>query len=178
MHNAPHHMTHYVPDLIELTDIFAANDADISLRQWGLDCRTHLCGSHDAVFADFLTEELVTGVEYFYCIDDAANSAGLIWHHSATHLDDLAHMRFLHSKGFNKAVVLYIETWRPGLHCVHFADIQPAHGASMHIPLNRTAWPAPQPPRQNFPHHFMSGMPYRLMLIVFWALTFLNYNSS
>ena len=149
VHNAPHQLTNFVPDFIELPDIFTAEDAGSSLRQWGLACQIHLCGSHDAVFADFLSEDHTSGVDYLYCIDDAANPAGLIWHHSATPLDELAHMKFLHTKGFNKAVVLHIETWRPGLLCVHFADIQPTHATSLSNSSLRTPWPAPQPTRQS-----------------------------
>ena len=104
---------------------------------------THLCGSHDVVFADFLASSSRDYFEHVYCCDDENCEHDVLWRHAGSPSDEHAHMRFLHQKGFNKAVILHVEHWRFGLESVHVTDVQPQH----EIPVQRfrTRTPLAQP---------------------------------
>ena len=70
-------------------------------------------------------------------------------HSAPTQLTETAHMRFLHSCGYLRAVLLMGEREiRPGLSIVHFHNNQPALDMTLsckHVP---TPWPTPQPVHQ------------------------------
>ena len=69
-------------------------------------------------------------------------------------LSELEHMKFLCKQGFLKAVILYEETWRTRVRCLHFEDVKPQHELRHPCQRIRTPWPAPQPQRPHQPAPF------------------------
>ena len=96
-------------------------------------------------FADFESHVPSRHFEYLYCIDDVIKTEGVFLRSTSSRCDGHDHMKFLHSKGYNKAAIILIEDWREGLSCIHFDDVQPQHEAGTHQIRNRTPWPSRQP---------------------------------
>eukprot|EP00435_Cladocopium_sp_Y103_P064835 s146_g26.t1 len=144
LHNAPVEFSS-VPDYIELPGVYSAQNASLELSSWGLDCQAFLCGTHDVIFAHFGTAGDSALYEYILCGPDTM-SATAVFYCCADHpLSEHDHMKYLHKRGYTKAVLLFSETWDTNVTCLHFDDVQPQFEARAQTLRHRTPWPARQP---------------------------------
>eukprot|EP00435_Cladocopium_sp_Y103_P013990 s3230_g3.t1 len=146
-HNAPLHLSALMPSYLEMPTFYTKNEAVTELAAWGFHCECFICGVHDSIFAFFEFEEILPEdtCVYVYCNKQSEPGPSVLIHSSTVHMDEHAHMRFLHLKGCTKSVIWSIEQWKPCLFCVHFEDVQPQHEVPARPLRLRTPWPTRQP---------------------------------
>ena len=79
-----------------------------------------------------------------YWHSNATTSDDVLLHTEATPMDELTHMRFLHSCGFLRAVTTCIRPLREGLLLIHFYNNQPELEGPQMSCKTQTPWPPPQ----------------------------------
>eukprot|EP00435_Cladocopium_sp_Y103_P023500 s582_g5.t1 len=170
LHNASPELHHLVPDYIELPGIYSAQNATLELASWGLVCTTFLCGAHDTVFAHFGTTPDANLFEYVLCGPGPMAMPAVFYRYDFHPLDEHDHMKYLHRKGFTKAVLLHCEQWDSNLTCIHFDDVQPQFDVRAQVHRPRTPWPTRQPVHQAtgtlLPVPELSGTSLRCLLQV------------
>lgn len=79
-----------------------------------------------------------------YWQTNATNADDVILHTETEQMDDLSHMRFLHSCGFLRAVTTSIRTLREGLVLISFHNNEPELEGRQKKCTDPTPWPLPQ----------------------------------
>ena len=144
LHDASSDLAAQIPTVIELPEIYTAQDAESEMAQWGLQCKVFLCGEHDTVFAHFSLTDAAQW-HYVYCGRDLTATNGVILQSSQRPLTEIEHMKFLCHQGFIKAVLTHEEPWMPQIRCIHFEDVRPQQESRLQRHRSRTPSPAPQP---------------------------------
>jgi len=134
------------PKFLELHSVYSAEDVEQELSSWGFQYKIFLCGEHDTVFALPLLDHLRDYI-YVYCAADHTVSEPVFVHITDNELHEQQHMRYLHSKGYHKAVIMQNETWMEKVRCVHFLDVQPDQAEIQRGLRTRTPWPSRQTQR-------------------------------
>eukprot|EP00435_Cladocopium_sp_Y103_P055422 s1820_g18.t1 len=145
LHNALTDLSQVLPAYIELPGVYSAQNATQELASWGFDCRTFLCGAHDVVFAHFASTGISDLFEYILCGPDTVSKTAVFYRCADHPLSEHDHMKYLHKKGFTKAVMVHSEEWDTRLTCLHFDDVQPQFEARAQVYRPRTPWPTCQP---------------------------------
>jgi len=82
---------------------------------------------------------------YVYCLSSDLAAGELILHSESKPMDELSHMRFLHSCGFIRAVITETKIVREGLHLISFHNNTPELEELPNSARIATPWPAQQP---------------------------------
>lgn len=136
------------PHHLELHSVYSAEDVEQELQSWGFHFKVFLCGEHDIVFA--IPHHCITQTFYYvYCAQDHCEKEPVFVRMAEQNLQEQQHMRYLHSKGFHKAVVMQKELWLDNVQCIHFLDVQPENPDASQSSRTRTPWPANQPMRSH-----------------------------
>ena len=109
-----------LPPFIEIIGAWNATTVERELQSWGHQCHALPFGSHDKVLClskDYAPDDWF---HYMYANKDITDSAGTFIHSSKVALDTKAHMRFLCSVGYPKAVVREIQPQKLGFALVSF----------------------------------------------------------
>lgn len=134
------------PKFLELHSVYSAEDVEQELSSWGFQYKIFLCGEHDTVFAPPLHDHMRDYI-YVYCAADHTLSEPVFVHITDNEFHEQQHMRYLHSKGYHKAVIMQNETWMEKVQCVHFLDVQPDQAEIPRDLRTRTPWPSRQTQR-------------------------------
>ena len=135
-----------MPDHVMLEDPICPEDAEQELRFLGFDRHVYLLGNTGFGFCvpvawcQQLSHETFVYFPLVLQHDD-----DLVLHTSSGPMDEHAHMAFLHSLGFNRAVIIHCHRVRSGLSLVQYHNNQPELALDSRPLRIATPWPAPMP---------------------------------
>ena len=156
-HNAPPHLQDLIPPYVEVSYLYQIEDIRTELAAWGFRNPVFLCGHHDTAYVHFDNQRDADHIDYVYCNHDAADPHGVLHRAERPDLQEIDHMRFLHSRGFAKVIVRLQEQWTEEIFCIHFENVQPQQEQHPHAERVKTPWTPPQSRQTNFseplPHH-------------------------
>eukprot|EP00435_Cladocopium_sp_Y103_P066312 s917_g28.t1 len=136
------------PDYLEIPNAGTNDDVQLALRSWGHAHTTHLIEEADIALSlpPMDTESFL----HVYLAHGPGGVCGPYWQAIPTqHLDHVAHMRFLHSQGHPRAVILSQTSLPRAGTLVIFADSQGTIAATATQSRPTPAWPAPMPSGTN-----------------------------
>ena len=136
---------HYEADLpahLEMPDNCTAHDVQLELRRWGHKCTVHQFGQHDK-FLCLPENHVASDFNYIYANHDLQDPHGAFLHTSPHPLDELAHMKLLHTLGYFKAVTYPQPCFSSGYILVHFEVHEPVPDDRPCKEKQQKPWPAP-----------------------------------
>ena len=142
IHNANLHgdMPSYLDFPMEAT----AADVELELSRWGHQVRAHLSHEHGVAFCfDLRPLDLVFGIIYVH--EDLMDTQGCFLHWSQQVPTELSHMRFLHSIGYLRSVVVSEQHLWHHVILVRFHNARPELEVTAGPPRPTPAWPSQQP---------------------------------
>ena len=99
------------PSYIELTTQSTTTDIQQELLTWGLTCELTTFGTHDKIFIwDKQASSEKEEIYYLYANEDDSQENGTFLRESNHRLQELDHMRFIYTKGHQKAAIT-AQTW-------------------------------------------------------------------
>eukprot|EP00435_Cladocopium_sp_Y103_P032292 s1431_g8.t1 len=141
-----------LPTEIFLEDGFSCEEVERELSNWGSQRHVYMLASTGlAVTVPFDWHIELPTQHLIYCPCQSQISDDVIFHTTTRTLTDLDHMRFLHSFGFLRVVILQKKRLRPGLVLILYHNNIPELESVKHDGKVPTPWPAPQPIQAHVP---------------------------
>eukprot|EP00435_Cladocopium_sp_Y103_P041926 s1460_g11.t1 len=141
-----------LPTEIFLEDGFSSEDIEHELVGWGHQRHAYLLASTGLAVTVPLDWRIHAPTRHFiYCPCQSQNPDEVLFHTTMHDLTELDHMKFLHSLGFMRVVILEIKMLRPGLAMILYHNNVPMLESVCTKPKTPTPWPCPQPISDHVP---------------------------